>query len=214
MTNIKTIKCSDHHHFTEYITNVIVESPRPRRTPVDNGTDIYTDDIVISIRSPLHYHIITLTDCENTKIILSPPYTNSGRLNDKVIAEYREPQFNAKLSFVEKYKNPNKLFTAKITADMDNFMEYMERALRFMESKSAIVLDYSKDDLHILTRQYDAIPGYNYLITYIQKSGNPYFEITVVETNGTPKQLKETDKTPTKVKMEELINNYYQSKNL
>ena len=211
MNNIKIIKCRDHHHFTEYISNVITEIPR--RTPVDNAMDIYVDDIVISIRSPLHYHIVTLTDSESTKTVISHMLANSDRFKDKFFTEYSEPLFTNRKSEVLKYQNSNKIFSARIAADINDFISYMETALKFMESKPEKVLDYDKDDLHILILEYNAIPGYNYLITYIHKNGNPYFEINVVETNGLSKHSAESDKTPTKVKMEELINKYYSSIN-
>lgn len=211
MNNIKIIKCRDHHQFTDYITNVITEIPR--RTPVDNAMDIYVDDVVISIRSPLLYHIVTLTDSESTKTAVSRIYANSNRFKDSFFADYKETAFAAGQSAVLKYQNPNKIFSTKITADINSFISYMETALKFMESKPEKVLDYDKDDLHILILEYNAIPGYNYLITYIHKNGNPYFEINVVETNGLSKYSAESDKTPTKVKMEELINKYYSSIN-
>ena len=211
MNNIKIIKCRDHHHFTEYISNVITEIPR--RTPVDNAMDIYVDNIVISIRSPLHYHIVTLTDSESTKTVISHMLANSDRFKDKFFTEYSEPLFTNRKSEVLKYQNSNKIFSARIAADINDFISYMETALKFMESKPEKVLDYDKDDLHILILEYNAIPGYNYLITYIYKADDSYFELNVVETNGLSKYSAESDKTPTKVKMEELINKYYSSIN-
>ena len=114
MNNIKIIKCRDHHHFTEYISNVITEIPR--RTPVDNAMDIYVDDIVISIRSPLHYHIVTLTDSESTKTVISHMLANSDRFKDKFFTEYSEPLFTNRKSEVLKYQNSNKIFSARIAA--------------------------------------------------------------------------------------------------
>ncbi len=211
MNNIKIIKCRDHHHFTEYITNAITEIPR--RTPVDNALDIYIEDIIISIRSPLHYHIITVTDSESTKTVISHLMANSDRFLDKFFAEYCEPPFTSRKSDVLKYQNSNKIFSTRITADINDFISYTETALKFMESKPEKLLDYNKGDLHILILEYNAIPGYNYLITYIHKDSDSYFELNVVETNGFSKYSAESDKTPTKVKMEELINKYYSSIN-
>lgn len=208
MYTTKTAVCRDHHHFTECITNFLVELPR--RTPVDNGTDIYVDDIVISIRLPLLYSIVTLTDKESTKIILPSIYKALAKASDKFIENYSESGFYTVQTYAAKYQNSNKIYSTKITADIDDFLRYMERELKFAESKAEKVLDYSKDDLCISMREYRPDPAYCRLhITYIQKKDNPYFEMTVLETNGLSKHLREADKTPTKVKIEELINRYF-----
>ena len=209
MTNIITINCRDHHYFTEYITNAIVEIPR--RKPVDNGYDLYIGNTIISVRLTLFFYIAIVTDSETTKLILPIQDQNSKKVIDRFIDNYSEPQFITKQSYIAKYRNTNKTYTTKISADMYSFMEYMDNKLRYAESKADKVYDFVNEDLQIAMRYYNQQLEHKFFITYVKKTDSSYFEINVVETNSLPKQSSEADKTPTRTKIEALISDYFNS---
>lgn len=174
----RRINCKDHQSFADYLSKRL--STELPIVPKMNGTNIYLDNIRLSIELSYGGFFVVVTDNNGTKLLLADNlYTYTDKKIDKYIQEYTDPQFVTKINPSLTKSDSSKEFSTRIAADVDSLLAHIEKAFKIAESKPEQVLNYNKDGINIIMR-FIRYRHQNFFVTLIKKDDSNYVDLNVL----------------------------------